>query len=1254
MEDICNCLLSRTKGGSINLSNNILDIINKNKKEWEQAFKSYHKMSKKQILNYLNNNLEGGAKERDIASQKSISEYTIVNIIEFLETDKGLFYKGKKKDQFGNLVNKKLFEYDPYETAFERNYDKYRDYQQRIIKNWAVSAQELLILYFGVGTGKTIIATTCAEEFTRLNPQSFVYFILPASLVLNTIGLMFHYGIDPTIKRNGEYIYNFASYQQMIRTKYDFKDNSLMIIDEIHNLRNLISKKDKVRKGLKWTDTGNVKLEGNVLTENLIKYSGKVIKKLFMTGTLFVNSPYDLETVISLGYNKIPLVEYDMEQMDNIMYKDEEAFKNYYQGLISFYRIGGENLKMMPKVEYHFTPIITYDDPTLLPDPEEDPFLINTRTFGSTEKVNWVIDFLKEHKNEKSLIYVQFLDKQISILTDLLTKNKIPYNLISGELSKGKKQEVIDKYNTDKIKLIIFSLAIKEGISFKETNNFIVFTPYWNYAITEQVIARAIRLDSHKMGNKSKVDVYLPIMNSLLKSQTPQDAISLTKPFIDKANEVMNKIGINNFETIGKQNIKDYFNATNINVKRQRDIDMYLRMFGKMNDINTFEKRLLKLPSFDDVNNIENNEFIKVFNQEILDMETEGKFLSKEKKLKLKQKLYQEFYKKYIIESNKNLDRLSTLIEIKDSEIFEEEVKDMRAEIRKALKEKKPLDYILSLFNFDKETIQKFNAFFTPSDYANYLIELSGIKYDNKENIKILEPTAGIGNLIGQLLTLPNSANYMIDCVEINKVFHQIGGVIYENINNVIWTNADFLNYASRYNYDYIFMNPPFNIKTKNGNKHDIDFVVKAYNMLNDEGVLVGIISSKFTYDSSTKFKRFKKLMEDLKANNKGDFIELNTGFRAEERVAKEMRTDVSMYYIRLDKIPDFIIDLNVEKEVKVKKQIDYEYVEETNKIEEVPVPVPEPVPEPEPKPKKKPSKELKDCPPGKIRNPRTNRCVKVDGAIGKKILKGEELPPKPPKKPKEPKPEPPKPAPEPPKPEPPKPAPEPLEPKPAPKLVLRPPRPKSTEEMKSIVLKKTPKTKVEIKEGVVNVKQKRNVKEDLLTIFKYAEKLIEDYKNGKEEIVEVYTYTANKIKKYYKYYNEIEEEENRGVDEPSYDNSMVKREQKIYFDLIYIINKINPPPPPPPPKIYKDYDIDPKEKPKYRKKLEEAIIELKKIKDNKDKTIVKQKLDEVEELMNIFEQIKYNDSQLKFKDYDKSLKLKSNLILTGISNRLK
>jgi len=63
--DIYNCLLGKKIGGTINSINNILDIIDKNKEEWKSAFNKYHKMSKSQILDYINNDeLEGGVQKK--------------------------------------------------------------------------------------------------------------------------------------------------------------------------------------------------------------------------------------------------------------------------------------------------------------------------------------------------------------------------------------------------------------------------------------------------------------------------------------------------------------------------------------------------------------------------------------------------------------------------------------------------------------------------------------------------------------------------------------------------------------------------------------------------------------------------------------------------------------------------------------------------------------------------------------------------------------------------------------------------------------------------------------------------------------------------------------------------------------------------------------------------------------------------------------------------------------------------------------
>ena len=119
-------------------------------------------------------------------------------------------------------------------TAFDRNSklgNYFRDYQFEFIKNWSISAQELVILYYGVGSGKTLIAVNCAEQYISLNNNSVVYFLTPASLVLNTIEECYKHGINPDAKYpDGSPKFYFVSYQQLLRSLFDFKDNSLLCL----------------------------------------------------------------------------------------------------------------------------------------------------------------------------------------------------------------------------------------------------------------------------------------------------------------------------------------------------------------------------------------------------------------------------------------------------------------------------------------------------------------------------------------------------------------------------------------------------------------------------------------------------------------------------------------------------------------------------------------------------------------------------------------------------------------------------------------------------------------------------------------------------------------------------------------------------------------------------------------------------------------------------------------------------------------
>ena len=68
----------------------------------------------------------------------------------------------------------------------------------------------------------------------------------------------------------------------------------------------------------KYEETENFSLVGNKLASKLILSSSKFLRSIFMSGTLFVNSPSDLETIISIGYKKFPLLNKDKEKYKHL------------------------------------------------------------------------------------------------------------------------------------------------------------------------------------------------------------------------------------------------------------------------------------------------------------------------------------------------------------------------------------------------------------------------------------------------------------------------------------------------------------------------------------------------------------------------------------------------------------------------------------------------------------------------------------------------------------------------------------------------------------------------------------------------------------------------------------------------------------------------------------------------------------------------------------------------------------------------
>jgi predicted RNA methylase len=239
--------------------------------------------------------------------------------------------------------------------------------------------------------------------------------------------------------------------------------------------------------------------------------------------------------------------------------------------------------------------------------------------------------------------------------------------------------------------------------------------------------------------------------------------------------------------------------------------------------------------------------------------------------------------------------------------------KDEQKTLREYLFEKKySLERIFMLLDIGKQEIQLFNAFFTPIDVSKKLIEKSGIEDETKKNIDILEPTAGIGNIIMALLNknYSNRKNYNIDCYEKLNNYYQIGKAIFTKNKNVNWFRDDFLKKDFNKKYDYIFTNPPFNLKNPYVNEKkpikDIDFLNKSYKLLKDDGILCAIISNTYLSNKGD-YKTFNDNLNSIKNIDKNNVLSYDVkGFNTvDETTVKDMKTNVNMTMLIIKKVPN-------------------------------------------------------------------------------------------------------------------------------------------------------------------------------------------------------------------------------------------------------------------------------------------------------------------------------------------------------------
>ena len=226
----------------------------------------------------------------------------------------------------------------------------------------------------------------------------------------------------------------------------------------------------------------------------------------------------------------------------------------------------------------------------------------------------------------------------------------------------------------------------------------------------------------------------------------------------------------------------------------------------------------------------------------------------------------------------------------------------------KVLKEIIPkfnLQSILDLLGFSSGVIKQTNSFFTPKENSEKLVELSGIEYDERKRIDILEPTAGIGNIISALLKLDNSLYFHIDANENLRQYYEIGKAIYDDLKNISWFNENFFNFKTNKKYDYIFINPPFNVRINDKQVLDIDFLDYSYQLLKNGGKLCCIMSGSFL--SNKQNKKYVSFKDKVMNSDNIDWEEFS-GFKVDDTIVKDMAVKIKMVYVIITKIPNFTL----------------------------------------------------------------------------------------------------------------------------------------------------------------------------------------------------------------------------------------------------------------------------------------------------------------------------------------------------------
>jgi len=802
-------------------------------------------------------------------------------------------------------------------------------------------------MFHGVGSGKTLSAVVSAYWYLKLYPQNKVIIISPSALLYNFIQGMLQYNIEIQDNR-----YTFTTYDKYIRNPKLGK-NALVIVDEAHNLRtalNIVNTYD--------ADTGDLIGEQSNTNQKgykIWKYGAMYAHKiLLLTGTAFVNSIYDIENLLAMIDQRLPhkpnLFSQVLDSPTNI--------EDYFSYRISYYESPKSNffperkeliipLYMTDKMEKKYYKIKEEGPPKSESEKPNNFYCAEKYASnkvldseGYNPKIKWCIDEIKKKPNQKFIIYSGLYENGILELRKALDKENVEFKQITGnesaivkEQSKlyfngynFRKENFLNiskdnenyKYINSKYRVLLISRAGAEGVDTKNCQNLIILDHQWNDALSEQIIARAIRYKSHfDLPEKERfVNVYRLLLcfksdekNIKQIQDGKMDYTNMNKEIssVAKLTIELEKKDEGNYLTTIKELKKlrspEFGTLFDKHYRRERpfipEITTYEKVRGAIGK--KWTTRMKDGEGWDLYNNLKTDQERKKWRiqryaewylaygrteDEQKANKTQDWQLSIDLRLFILCKAKQENINSFIKYFGNNI----KLFESYESKLLNLVIKKEKKLKRKLTDEEQAKIYTELLKNEKEELKQiileddikitskekKLQQYYTNDKLVEDLIDYSSIhEKSNKKSVDVLEPTSGDGQIVKQIINIVGDIK--IDMCELDDNNREKLKDLSKSSPDILnlLNHKNFLTFIPSKQYDYIFMNPPFHIKKSTnsillGDIFDFDFVKRAYAMLKIGGELIAITYKHWTFTKHMKdWMESKNLTYELRKDEK-------------------------------------------------------------------------------------------------------------------------------------------------------------------------------------------------------------------------------------------------------------------------------------------------------------------------------------------------------------------------------------------------